>query len=710
MQVKCPGFNSTRESESTFETRTQPYGFACQPERQVIKANSQNGVTMYIDKSLNAVVDMDVEDWVREIEFNSDVEMSDSNKKFPNVEKLIIGPAVDEININNETFSGVKYVDSKNTHYVSGRYLVYVSSYRVILENVFSPDENDVIDMSGINKIASYAFHGCKCTNLINLKTTFTWPDIEESAFVGSAFEAQPFVNGVKMVNYIVIDIDKDADKVILPDTMAQPAIFLQDIDLGVVKEMVIHNPNSISNLQYNSNLPEKLTLEIDYYIRPEDILMLPQTKTKKAKCIRKLSIKSPHYVEIDGIIYTKDMHRLIVGSAGLKHVEVPEGVEKITDFAFYNSEIESVKLPDSIKKIGDEAFSNCHNLKEVNLGNGVKQLGNYVFSWDENLTKIELPPSLQEVGAYSFYKSNIKSITLNEGLSNIIQGAFAGTYIEKVYIPGSVKKIGDEAFSTCHNLKEINFGNGVQQLGNYVFSWNEKLTKIELPPSLQEVGGYAFYKSNIKSITLNEGLSNIVQGAFVGTHIEKLYIPGSVKHIGKGAISENTKEIIMPVFLEDILQGIRRTEKINHFDHTSHIVRLQCGDKYAYLPRYVDISKFADLTKTVTDFFTDFCEERPELWKYAEDTIDKEDLAILEYYDFNAKEAKEYLKRNAKIFALRLIQNKDEERLAKLLKMNIASNQLLKLLLEEAGEMPTARAYILEMLGNTKTNKSFSI
>ena len=680
-------------------------------KKELFKTNSQNGVTMYIDKSLNAVVDMDVEDWVTEIEFNSDVEMSDSNKKFPNVEKLIIGPTVDEININNETFSGVKYVDSKNTHYVSGRYLVYASSYRVILENVFSPDENDVIDMSGINKIASYAFHGCKCTNLINLKTTFTWPDIEESAFVGSAFEAQPFVNGVKMVNYIVIDIDKDADKVILPDTMTQQAIFLQDIDLGVVKEMVIHNPNSISNLQYNSNLPEKLTLEIDYYIRPEDILMLPQTKTKKAKCIRKLSIKSPHYVEIDGIIYTKDMHRLIVGSAGLKHVEVPEGVEKITDFAFYNSEIESVKLPNSIKKIGDEAFSNCHNLKEVNLGNGVKQLGNYVFSWDENLTKIELPPSLQEVGAYSFYKSNIKSITLNEGLSNIIQGTFAGTYIEKVYIPGSVKKIGDEAFSTCHNLKEINFGNGVQQLGNYVFSWNENLTKIELPPSLQEVGGYAFYKSNIKSITLNEGLSNIVQGAFVGTHIEKLYIPGSVRHIGKGAISENTKEIIMPVFLEDILQGIRRTEKINHFDHTSHIVRLQCGDKYAYLPRYVDISKFADLTKTVTDFFTDFCEKRPELWKYAEDTIDKEDLAMLEYYDFNTKEAKEYLKRNAKIFALRLIQNKDEERLAKLLKMNIASNQLLKLLLEEAGEtMPTARAYILEMLGNTKTNKSFSI
>ena len=206
-----------------------------EPERRVIKANSQNGVTMYIDKSLNAVVDMDVEDWVTKIEFNLDVEMSDNNKKFPNVEKLIIGPAVDEININNEAFSGVKYVDSKNIHYVSGRYLVYASSYHVILENIFSPDENDIIDMSGIYKIASYAFHGCKCTNLINLNTTFTWPDIEKSAFAGSAFEAQPFVNGVKMVNYIVIDIDKDAGKVILPDTMTQKVIFLQDIDLGVL-------------------------------------------------------------------------------------------------------------------------------------------------------------------------------------------------------------------------------------------------------------------------------------------------------------------------------------------------------------------------------------------------------------------------------------------------------------------------------------------
>ena len=589
-------------------------------KKELFKTSSQNGVTMYIDKSLNAVVDMDVEDWVTAIWFNSNVEMRDCDKKFPNVKKLIIGPAVNEININNETFSGVKYVDSNNIHYISGKYLVYASSYHMMLENVFSPNENDTIDMSGINKIDSYAFRGCKCTNLINLKNNFVWQDIETSAFAGSAFEEQPFVNGVKMVNYIVIDIDKDAGKVILPDTKIQKVIFSQDVDLGVVKEMVIHNPDSITGLIYDSNLPEKLTLEVDSYIRPEDILTLAQTKTKDAKYIQKFSIKSPHYVEIDDVIYTKDMNTLIVGSARLKHVEIPEGVEKITDFAFYNSEVESIKLPDSVKRIGDEAFSHCHNLKEINLGNSVKQIGNYAFYWDENLITIELPSTLQEV-------------------------------------------------ESC-----------------------------------------IFVKSGIKNVTLNEGLKNINRNAFSRTNIEKLYIPGSVKHIGISAISENTKEIVMPVFMKDIVQGILRLGKANQPNHTSHIVRLQCGDKYAYLPRYINISKLADLTKAVAIFFTNSNTGYPGLWEYADNIIDKENLALLEYSDFNTEEAKKYLKKNSKRFVLRLIKNKDEERLVKLLRIDIASKQLLKLMLDKTEEMPTVQAYILEMLRNTKTNKSFSI
>lgn len=33
-------------------------------KKELFKTSSQNGVTMYIDKGLNAVVDIDVEDWL----------------------------------------------------------------------------------------------------------------------------------------------------------------------------------------------------------------------------------------------------------------------------------------------------------------------------------------------------------------------------------------------------------------------------------------------------------------------------------------------------------------------------------------------------------------------------------------------------------------------------------------------------------------------
>lgn len=590
----------------------------------MIKKEIQKGVILYVGSAIGMkdnkiVMDIDVADNVKEVEIWHDFRMPDTNKSFPNVEKLIIKEYVIDINIPNSLFPNVKYVESENEAFLSGKYLVGTFYRSNTLFNTFCQKPGEVIDITRIDGIANFAFSGCKADEMVVCDSITSFHQVSANAFVDSAFSAKPFVNGLKLAGNLVLEVDKTAENIELPDTPYN-FVFLETADMSHVKKLTVHHPDASNKLCFKNDVPETIVLKTDKELDFSDIAVLAHHSTSKG-CLQNFSIIHPNFEEIDGVVYTKDKKTLVACSMSKKHVKVLDGTEVISI----------------------NAFTQCK--------------------------------------------------------------------IEKVYIPGSVKKIGDEAFSTCHNLKEINFGNGVQQLGNYVFSWNEKLTKIELPPSLQEVGGYAFYKSNIKSITLNEGLSNIVQGAFVGTHIEKLYIPGSVKHIGKGAISENTKEIIMPVFLEDILQGIRRTEKINHFDHTSHIVRLQCGDKYAYLPRYVDISKFANLTKTVTDFFTDVCEGRPELWKYAEDTIDKEDLAILEYYDFNAKEAKEYLKRNAKIFALRLIQNKDEERLAKLLKMNIASNQLLKLLLEEAGEtMPTARAYILEMLGNTKTNKSFSI
>ena len=49
-----------------------------------------------------------------------------------------------------------------------------------------------------------------------------------------------------------------------------------------------------------------------------------------------------------------------------LKEVAIPEGVDKIGNYWFWGSNVESVTIPSNIQKIGIEAFCNCEKLKKL--------------------------------------------------------------------------------------------------------------------------------------------------------------------------------------------------------------------------------------------------------------------------------------------------------------------------------------------------------
>ena len=65
-------------------------------------------------KDNKIVMDIDVADNVKEVEIWHNFRMPDTNKSFPNVEKLIIKEYVNDINIPNSLFTNVKYVESEN--------------------------------------------------------------------------------------------------------------------------------------------------------------------------------------------------------------------------------------------------------------------------------------------------------------------------------------------------------------------------------------------------------------------------------------------------------------------------------------------------------------------------------------------------------------------------------------------------------------------
>lgn len=574
----------------------------------------QNGVLFYLNESGN-VVDIDVEAGIKSVVIDDDVSILESNKSFPDVEQLVINDCVEKISIWNKLFPNVKNIDSHSSDFTSGKYLVeYTYEMNMKLLNVFLHDEDEEIDMTGISRIGEFAFHGCKSTKLVNTSNITNRNYIanrnyiDSNAFTGSAFEDQPFVNGVKMAGLIVIDIDETADRVVIPDTRWQPVIFLNTVKLYHVKELVIHNPETMKKIGYDNGLPSSLVLETNQLVESdEDIEWLAHLHLSQSR-VNHFSLIHPAYKEIDGVIYTKDMRSVVAVSLDKKNVVIQDGPVRIRSYAFTYCDVESVILPDSISRIESYTFHKCSKLKDITFGNNL----NY---------------------------------------------------------------IGDGAFEDCVNLK-----------------------RVVLPQSVRMIDSNAFLRAGLEEITLNQGLEKILTGAFYGTNIKKLEVPGSVKRFAPGNINLQLKEIVMFEFSEEVAANLVcvNTKSVNR----DTILRLQCGERYVYLPRSIKGSMRNEFNNKIMRFFKDKDTEYCMLWEYAYTAKTKEDLALAEYLRYGAEEEKRYVKKNSKKIALRLIQERNEEQLVKLLKTGLVSKVTLKVLLKELKEMPVAQAYILDQIG----------
>ena len=127
----------------------------------MIKKEIQKGVILYVGSAIGMkdnkiVMDIDVADNVKEVEIWHDFRMPDTNKSFPNVEKLIIKEYVIDINIPNSLFPNVKYVESENEAFLSGKYLVGTFYRSNTLFNTFCQKPGEVIDKTRIDGIAKF--------------------------------------------------------------------------------------------------------------------------------------------------------------------------------------------------------------------------------------------------------------------------------------------------------------------------------------------------------------------------------------------------------------------------------------------------------------------------------------------------------------------------------------------------------------------------
>lgn len=185
-----------------------------------------------------------------------------------------------------------------------------------------------------------------------------------------------------------------------------------------------------------------------------------------------------------------------------IKEVVIPKGVQSINPYAFENcTALETVTIPDSVKELSEGVFAGCTALKTVNTDPiGMSTIGNSAFKGCTSLTALNLPVSVTKIGESAFENCE------NLATVNITDEMVLGWHV---------------LHGTAFFNDESNWEDDALYLGNHLLAVKDTI-------------GETF---NIK-----DGTVDIVGDVFAGLDVTNVYIPDTIKRIGKEAFANCTK------------------------------------------------------------------------------------------------------------------------------------------------------------------------
>jgi len=233
------------------------------------------------------------------------------------------------------------------------------------------------------------------------------------------------------------------------------------------------------------------------------------------------------NYSAVDGVLFSKDGTELILYPNN--HAEsytVPAKCIKISEKAFFDTNITELNVSENVTSIGSEAFSHCQKLKSIKLPNGITEFpcekatygggaiayGNGFFEGCTSLESVEIPESVTSIDDKAFYGC---------------------TTLKEIVIPDSVTEIGGSVFAGCTSLESVTFPQNIKGKFTYV-------ADIIMLPLIQEGcvitgGGFdeyfrfdSFFKNceSLKEIVVPAGITYIEEAAFEGcTSLEKVTV-----------------------------------------------------------------------------------------------------------------------------------------------------------------------------------------
>lgn len=164
---------------------------------------------------------------------------------------------------------------------------------------------------------------------------------------------------------------------------------------------------------------------------------------------------------------------------------------------------------PGLAKEIADEDMLKVVTLKVSGTINSYDIIA--MNNWMPNLRWLDLTDATIEACDYEYY-------TGEKTTDNVIGNCMFKDQDEYVSIklPKNVVNIGNEAFFSCSNLKEVVMHKGVTSIGENTFGGCGNLSEILIPEGCERIGYYAFQQcSKLNSVAFPTSLKSIDNYAF---------------------------------------------------------------------------------------------------------------------------------------------------------------------------------------------------
>lgn len=425
----------------------------------------------------------------------------------------------------------VSYTYDKKTGalVISGSGAMY--DYDYYTDNKSPFEESDIKSVTikkGVTRVGDSAFHSCESLKKVTIADTVKV--IGEDAFsYCESLTSVKLPKNLERINYRGFYCCRALETITLPEKLKNigGSAFcfcsaLKSIDIpDSVTQIGAEAFYSCSNIE---------TVEIGRAVKKIGTNAFGFCEELKEIAVDK---NNKYFVVENGALSDKAKTKILKYPSKNTNTEyvMPDTVKTISEGAFSsNTYLEKVTLSANLEKIGIDAFFWCEKLKSITIPEKVSVIRPNAFHWCCALEEIKVDKKNETYSAVNgvlFNKDKSTLIKYPEGKTtkfyavpvsviNISDYAFYDADFEKVIIDKNVETIGENAFNSCDNLRDITIPGNVREIGRSAFINTSNLKTVIMKPGVEFIGEGAFSNCiNLTELEIGAGIDCIDAYAF---------------------------------------------------------------------------------------------------------------------------------------------------------------------------------------------------